>query len=192
MTRKSTNPTNPLLSQVARFEQGETSDRQWESGRVEWLLRRLKLNKERLELLADSSTALYSFAEFNRVVPFPVWLGSDRLKGHLPIHKDPRSIHPLWFKSFTSLPFMRAFEARFDELSAASNGKPIGMVFPRKGFQQGLIVHTGSYEHFVMPGASCHVFKGGKKHGSNIVVQPFQGFADCVEIVFGIKSKLGS
>jgi hypothetical protein len=44
------NPLNPLLSKIAKFEHVDTHGKQWESNRVEWTLRRLKLEKKRKEI----------------------------------------------------------------------------------------------------------------------------------------------
>lgn len=170
------NPLNPLLGKIERFEQTDSQNKHWESGRAEWTLRRLKLEKQRKELAASSSA--YTFAEFNRVVDFPMYLSAETTIGNQPIHRDPKAIHPIWFKSFRSLPFVQRYEECFETLHALCKHKPIGMIFPRKGFSQGLIIHNGDWELFVAPQSSCHIFKSGRKHTMNLIVQPYVGFVD--------------
>jgi len=172
------NPLNPLLGKIERFEQaGERAD-QWESSRVEWTLRRLKLEDQRKEILSDAVGGRYTFSDFHRVVNFPIRLVAEPLLNEPPIHRDQRSIHPAWFRSFRGLPFVRKYEEHFEELGDLYKGTPIGMVFPRKGFQQGMILHNGDWELFVPPQSSCHLFKGGKTHKMNLIVQPYIGFID--------------
>lgn len=174
------NPNNPLLGKIERFEQSDKHIRQWESARVEWTLRRLKFEAQRKEILSDAPDGRYTFEAFNRVVEFPMDLFGESLADDPPIHRDQRSIHPIWFKAFVGLPFVRYYEERFTEHVSKNPERPLGMVFPRKGFSQGLILHNGDWDLFVPPQSSCHLFKGGKKHSMNLIVQPFMGFIDHV------------
>ena len=174
------NPNNPLLGKIERFEQSDTQAHQWESARVEWTLRRMKRDAARKEILSESSTGLYTFEAFNRVVDFPMSLFAEAMKDEPPLHRDTRAIHPIWFKAFIGLPFMSYYEERFSEFIQNNSERALGMVFPRKGFSQGLIVHNGDWDLFVPPQSSCHIFKGGKKHSMNLIVQPFMGFIDHV------------
>ena len=174
------NPTNPLLGNLEKFEQSDSHIRQWESSRVEWTMRRLKLERQRKEVLSAAIGGQYTFAEFNRVVNFPMYLLAEAMTDLPCIHRDPKSRHPLWFTAFRSLPFVKLYEQRFEELPQIYQQQPIGMVFPRKGFSQGLILHNGDWDLFVPPQSSCHVLKGGKKHSMNLVVQPYTGFIDHV------------
>jgi hypothetical protein len=183
------NPLNPLLGKIERYEQADSQVKQWESSRVEWTLRRLGLEKQRKELFSSSDSGVYNFTEFNRVVDFPVYLFSEPMIGATPIHRDPKSIHPMWFKAFLGLPFVQQYEDKFETLIIrVGKNKPIGMVFPRKGFSQGLIIHNGDWERFVAPQAGCHFFKGGKKHAMNLIVQPYIGFIDHIREGLGWRS----
>jgi hypothetical protein len=172
------NPLNPLLGKIEKFEQSDFQLKQWESSRVEWTLRRLKLERQRKEILSESVGGKYTFAEFNRVVDFPMYLAAEPMIGTPPIHRDPHSIHPMWFKSFCSLPFVKLYEEKLEAWFSGKRDRPLGMVFPRKGFLHGLILHNGDLERFIAPQSSCHVFKGGKKHMMNLIVQPYTGFID--------------
>jgi len=170
------NPLNPLLGKIEKFEQADSQGRQWESSRVEWTLRRLKLESQRKEL----AVGYFTFVEFNRVVNFPMRLAAEPMLGQRPVHRDPLLIHPMWFKSFQGLSFVRSYEEKFEDLGNPLGQLPFGMVFPRKGFLQGMLLHNGDWDLFVPPKSSCHIFKGGKKHSMNLVVQPYAGFIDHV------------
>jgi len=174
------NPTNPLLGQIEKYEQSDVQIRQWESARVEWTLRRLKLDFQRKQILSEAMDGRYTFEAFNRVLDFPMEMCGENLKDEPPIHRDQRSIHPLWFKAFIGLPFVRCYEERFTVFAEKNPDRALGMVFPRKGFSQGLILHNGDWDLFVPPQSSCHLFKGGKKHAMNLIVQPYMGFIDHV------------
>jgi hypothetical protein len=181
------NPLNPLLGKIERYEQTDSQTKQWESGRVDWTLRRLGLEKQRREMFSSSDSGVYTFAEFNRVVDFPVFLFAEPMIGALPLHRDPKAIHPMWFKSFRGLPFVQRYEEHFETLIATHKNKPLGMVFPRKGFSQGLVIHNGDWELLVAQQASCHIFKGGRKHAMNLIVQPYNGFIDNIREGLGWK-----
>lgn len=169
------NPFNPLLGKIEKFKQQDSHAKQWESKRVEWTLRRLGLEKQRKEIIFASEDKLYNFDAFNKL-GFPVHLHAYPMISETPIHRDPKAIHPLWFKSFLKLKFVSGFEEFFDNFSDKKT-KPMGIVFPRKGFAQGLIMHNGDWELFVPPQSSCHIFKGDKM---NLVVQGYSDFIDHV------------
>lgn len=173
------NPLNPLLGKIEKFEESEAQSSKWESARVEWTLRRLKLDSQRKEIVAELGfLGHFTFKSFSQAVPgFPMDLAANSRIGELPLHRDSRAVHPAWFKAFLGLPIVKEFEVKFDE-ETSEKEKPFGMVFPRKGFLQGLILHNGDWETFVPPRSSCHLFRGGKKRSMNLVVQPYQGFID--------------
>ncbi len=173
-----TNPLNPLMGQIEKFEESDQQASKWESSRVEWTLKRLKLDIQRKQLMAEAGFDRgFTYINFARVAPsFPVDLVAEPRRGQLPIHRDTKAVHPLWFKAFRGLPFVADYEARFEECS--KEGRPFGMVFPRKGFLQGMVLHNGDWELFVPPQSSCHLFKGGKKRTMTLIVQPYQSFID--------------
>lgn len=181
MSRDHVNPLNPLLGKIERFENADSSIRQFESTRVEWTLRRLKLEAQRREIKEQAVDGFFTFEAFNRVVDFPIHLVSESLKGEPPIHRDQRSTHPMWFKGFLKLPFVQKFEELFEAYHARNpEGKPLGMVFPRKGFSQGLVIHNGDWNLYVPPKSSCHLYQGGSKNSMSLIVQPYMGLVDHV------------
>ncbi len=169
------NPLNPLLSKLGKYKQQDSQAKQWESKRVEWTLRRLGLEKQRKEMLAASEDKLYAFQAFN-TLGFPIYLNAHPMIDEIPIHRDPKAIHPMWFKSFFALKFVSVFVELFDGF-VEKKTKPMGVIFPRKGFAQGLIMHNGDWELFVPPQSSCHIYKGDKM---NLVVQSYSDFIDHV------------
>jgi|TARA_R110000751_G_scaffold47597_13_gene106518 hypothetical protein len=174
------NPLNPLFGQIEKFEESHAQASKWESSRVEWTMRRLKLGDERKQMMHESGYAgNYTYEAFIRTVPsFPMDIVAEPRRDELPLHRDAKAVHPMWFKSFRSLSFVSVYEERFGESSREE--RPFGMVFPRKGFLQGLILHNGDWDLFIPPQSSCHLFKGGKKRSMNLIVQPYQGFIDHV------------
>ena len=175
-----TNPLNPLMGRIEKFEESTAQSAKWESSRVEWTMRRLKLDSQRKEIISELGyVGNLPYEAFFRAVPtFPMDIVAEPRKGELPLHRDPRAVHPAWFKSFRKLPVVETYEEHFGENSREE--RPFGMVFPRKGFLQGLILHNGDWDMFVPPHSSCHVFKGGNKRSMHLIVQPYQGFIDHV------------
>ncbi len=180
---KQVNPLHPLLSKIAKFEQGDIQGKQWESSRVEWTLRRLKLEQKRKEILQNAVGSKYSFEAFNRIANFPMYLFAEPLIGVPPIHRDPKSIHPFWFKAFRGLPIVERYEEQLEAMSAKYTDRPIGMVFPRKGFLEGFLIHNGSWETFAPFQAGTHVFRGSREKATTLIVQPYSGFVDHVRDV---------
>lgn len=176
--REKVNPLNPLLGKMEQFEQSEIALHQWESKRVDWTIRRLGLTAKLKEVASHRDDGFLTFEAFNDVFSFPVYLTSNQLRGKLPIHKDQKSIHPNWFKAFSKLPFVQVFAETLKAYGLF--GRALGMVFPRKGFAQGLIVHTGDFNTFVREGNSCHFYRSVS--GLELVVQPYSDFVDALKV----------
>lgn len=159
-------------------------DRRWEHARVEFVFNRFGFSKQKRKLttlaIERKGDNLLTFALFHEMYPdFPMLLGANRLS-HLsdPLHRSPKAFHPEWFKNFNKLPFMTGYREVFEQYGEITDIKPVGMMFPRKGFQQGLIVHNGDISTFVPGGSSCHVYFGDGENAVNLVVQPFVGWLD--------------
>lgn len=171
------NPLNPLLGKIEKFEQSEIALRQWESKRVDWTIRRLGLTAQLKEVASYDDGDFLSFEAFNSIFSFPVYLTANQLKDRLPLHKDQKSIHPNWFKAFSKLPFVQLFAENLKTYGSYRHA--VGMVFPRKGFAQGMIVHTGDFNTFVLSGASCHFYRS--VNDLELVVQPYTDFVDALK-----------
>jgi len=156
----------------------------WEDARVRHTLRRVGLvnYRKRLEKEADEETGSkrLTFERFNRKFPtFPALLGCHSFVGETPIHSRGECIHPRWFQAFMKLPFIEPYEELYDVLGDEVKLRPVvAMVFKRKRFDQGLVVHNGDVDRFVAPKSSCHLYRGGgvRKKTVNLVVQPYDNF----------------
>lgn len=171
------NPYNPLLSQLEKMELGEFSALGWEQKRVERLLKVAGLagRKELKEGLSDPVTGYLSFDQVNRQLQFRVAFAAIPLKGKTPMHRDQKSIQPIWFKSFAKVPVFNTYlDMYLEYLAGTHDARPYCAVFPRKGFLHGLCVHNGEVTQSLQPGKSGHVYCS--KSGFNLIVQPFDDF----------------
>lgn len=166
------NPNNPLLAKLQSIDVNSVTNASWEHARITHLIQVMGFKTLASELKKVSAGSLFKFDDFNdSCSDFPMVLFAYTLNGNPPIHRDNRSVHPMWFKSFTGLPLVKVY---LERLKQFSKRKPVGMVFPRKGFQQGMILHNGDHDKFVPTGSGCHLYKA--EDGTTMVVQPFTGF----------------
>lgn len=174
----SNNPFDPLQSRVDRFLNHDLRAQQWESSRVEWLAKKLGIAAEIKELRRGSAFAdrvlLHEFNEWFSM--FPMQFVAEALIGEKPLDADLQYAHPKWFQSFLDLPIVRLYERHFVAWQAGDDKRPLGMIFPRLGFQQGLVIHNGGFG-FVPAHGSAHVFNPGR--GAEwYCVQPFSQLID--------------
>ena len=90
----------------------------WEHDRVDFVLRRLKLDRFKPILISRMKKATddqrLTFANFNELFEdFPLILTCDKLS-HLPkpLHMLQSATFPNWFKSFKTVPVVKAFEEK--------------------------------------------------------------------------------
>lgn len=167
------NPLHPLFRKIKGIENDSNAEKGAESNLVTWTLKRLLCS----EIINDHRGELLSFGLVNALPKFPMTFGYTRLPGRPPLHRDPNAIHPLWLKAFLNLPFVEIYNERYE---LADKTRPFGLVFPRKGFGNGLVIHNGDVELFVPPVSCCHLFRGGKRHAMTLVVQPYITLIDCI------------
>jgi|TARA_R110000824_G_scaffold82768_15_gene207528 hypothetical protein len=181
---KDEHPLSPLA--VPDYDDSAVRIEKWESARVEYAIKRLKLGRHALrELQAVAPSGRISFDDFNNRFPtFPMLLSASSLPGETPMHRNPKGIHPMWFKSFKGLPFISFYEEELERYKAEVFGndesRVLGMVFPRKGFAHGLVVHNGDWQTYLPQNSGCHLYQGGKVKSMTLVVQPFSGLLDHV------------
>lgn len=127
---------------------GARSDVTFEEGRLEFLLKTFKLNvppvKRDLRKRTEERTGHpdLSFASFGELYEsFPIVLGASRLKG-VQLHLTASAMVPAMFKAFGATPFVAAFDDFFERTAPRADGKPVGLIFPRKGFKQGMVVYA--------------------------------------------------
>lgn len=175
------NPFSPLQARVDRFLNHDLKAQQWEAARVEWLVKRIDVLPEFRELRKEASFVdRVLFREFNDwFQTFPMQFAAEALVGDVPIDADVKYTHPHWFQAFLDLPIVRKYEKHFVTWKEGSDKRPLGVVFPRLGFQQGLIIHNGGLG-FVPVRGSAHVFKTGVSD-SVVCVQPFSQLIDHIQ-----------
>ena len=176
-----TNPTNPLLSKIQKFEDAVKTDEGWESKTAEYALNQVGATAPaKREILRGRGNRNLKLEDFRDYVNLEMTLVAEPLSGEIPIHKSTKSVHPNWFRAFTTMPFVRSYYAHYDERSNGRKDYQLGMVFPRKGMRQGLILHNGDLTRFLLPTCCAHVFCGSNSKPMPLVVQPFTNFIQAI------------
>ena len=181
----SNHPLSPLNVNidVPHYDDTDRQAIKWETARVTATVARLKLDPRIVHQLRHTGSTEMTFGDFNDRFPnFPVILTGSSLPGVPALHRHAGAVHPMWFKSFRNLPFIKFYEDELQRYGAEAfdaAGRPLGMVFPRKGFRDGLIVHNGDWQTFSSCNSSCHLFRG-KNCSSTLLVQPYAAFLDHV------------
>jgi hypothetical protein len=154
----------------------------WEHARVEFILKHLGLVQHKKAfknfVREKKNDGLFTCELFLAAFPaFPLLLGTSTLPMiHEPLHRCEKAFHPEWFRNFMKLPFMEAYSELHDKYGDRTESAAVGLVFPRKGFPQGLLVHNGDLATFVPPNSSAHTYYGSGPVGMTITVQPFVGW----------------
>lgn len=163
------------------------ADVEYEAGRVAYLLGAVKLNVRKatsalLESYPGPDGAL-TFKAFNATYPsFPLILGASRLDG-VKLHLEDSAQVPALFNRFASAPFVSAYEAFYEEYADRANGGAVGLVFPRKGVRQGLIMYTSDDPEAIPFGERefYMVYVGGsRKKRHRLYVRSFQKTVEAV------------
>ena len=133
----------------------------WEHARVQFVIKHFRLQRHRHELLEEApilhGARHLTFDGFAQHFPtFPIRLVTENLGGQKPLHRDQKAVLPYWFKSFTELPFMPPYEEALTRHMAF--GRPVGMIFLRSGFKQGLVIHNGG-ENYLPEKTSCFLHR---------------------------------
>jgi hypothetical protein len=153
------------------------AEQAFEHRTLTFLLREFNLTKEAAriarELAAESGRQdpldLYAFGQAFRT--FPIMLGVRRIHR---LHTDKRAFLPAMFKNFKDVPFVTAYAEFFEQRCDEAETRAVGLVFPRKGIDRGLVIHNGVN----LPPRVFHglvlTYTGGKKETAHLYVQPFQ------------------
>lgn len=158
-------------------------DVRWEHQVVVSMVRQLGLQRilPQLKELAEHGTnRLFTIDAFMEVVPeFPLHLFcASGLKEKL--HLDQKHVFPCWFNDFAALPVTMRFAEMVEETGAAvrarDEGKPIAMVFERKGVRGGLVMHTAGAS-YLRNGMAALLY-----HATDRTVVAVQRFWDVLEI----------
>lgn len=176
-------PRRRLLGRPREYQERLRAheDAGFETRMVEFLLAVFKfpapaVRALRAEHRRRTGLAGLTFATFAMHHPgFPVRLAASRLDG-VKLHTDPRAVLPALFRDFARVPFVVAYDALVEQ-RAGDDDRPLGLVFPRKGFRKGMIIHDGA-------GLDPAVSRGlvltyqGRDPRHRLFVQPYQTFLE--------------
>lgn len=179
--KKKPNLFHKFVEGDERHERLETAAAlSYEARRVEYLLRRGGMmpqvgRKLRRIHEAEHGHQALRFTTFNAEYPsYPVLLGTANLTG---LHIDPTCFLPNLFRKFADAPFVRAYDDFFELMASLAQGRAIGLVFPRKGIPQGLIIHNGvDLPQRVFRGLVLHY--QSKKSAHQLFIQPYQSVVE--------------
>lgn len=159
------------------------SDAAFEEGKVNYLFAVFKMNarlagrrvRDREE--ADRGRPDLTLRAFNdEFESFPLLLGASRLGG-LQLHLEQAAFIPALFKAFGRAPFVTAYERFYEAAEGRAGGRPVGLVFPRKGFKNGMVVYAADTLDAIPVGQREAVLvytAGTKKHRQYVLVRSFQ------------------
>lgn len=171
----------------------------FERERLRWLLTRLKISRAQQNQIArthQTATGRFElrFSTFNEVFPtFPFVLGASKLQNlvvpHGPdksfttpanyaVHRDAYSTEPARFKKFHWVPFAKAFRDFYETVTSEARVRKVCLVFPRKGFREGMCIHNDDTETYWEEGL-CWVYKIPKT-GNKLFIQPFNNLVDAI------------
>lgn len=185
MTERGPNPLNPLLTKFQKLQQSLNFDARWEAGRALFLLKTLGLSDQEYSLRDQDAAKNLTFSAINSELSLPMVFACHPMQGKLPVHRDVKHVHPVWFKKFSKLPVAVVYFELLAEYTESRRKqgedgiRPFCMVFPRKGFPQGLCIHDGPLEKYLVPGEGVHLYSS-KRHARDFVVQPFVSVAKII------------
>jgi hypothetical protein len=169
--------------ELERFQQ--QNQRAGETRSVEFLLRQLKLSKQKrsLQALAEARTGyrfltLDLFAE--KWPSFPILMSYSQEAGN-GLHEHKKATLPALFTRFSFAPFIKFYEEWFEQAERLANNRTIGLVFPRKGIRRGLILHNGGLDGVWFRGTVCTYTAGTREHPSKLYLQ---AFAPLIEAIY--------
>ena len=192
---KSQNPFSHILKNKDPGDIKRAEDASWEHERVRHLMKKLGMSKEEERKLSKEcenfcGDPLLRFDVFRSQYPtFPFLLSANRLRrmqlphidketpNNYQVHADPACFEPARYKQFERVPFVVAFHELQEQVDDPH--QTIGVVFPRKGLRQGMVIHNDLSEQYWLNGSSW-VYKA--KDGSKLFVQPFEA------LIMGIRN----
>jgi len=173
------NPLNPLISKLRAANFKEDNAKRWEHSRVYWTVQQLGLQKELKKFERENRVDFLSFQWLNDLSCLPMYLACVHDLGKQPLHRQQKAIHPNWFKDFPKLPFIEHYVDLVKNLPPIID-RPIVLIFPRKGFGQGLILHNGDLVDYLPFDTGCHVYR--MKENSNNDFLIVQSYSSLVSI----------
>lgn len=180
-----------VLQKRSRAEELEAMQQEaGEARRVQFLLNKCRLtggSKSAMLNVARRRTGRprLTLALFNELVPnFPVLMNYVSGGPLAKLHLSSAASLPSLFKKFQDAPFVKAYADDHDSALELANGRAIGLLFPRKGIVQGLIIHDGTgLDIFWQRGAIMCYHGGTREKPTRLYVQAFGGLVE--DIVAG-------
>jgi hypothetical protein len=115
---------------------------------------------------------------------FPLFFVASRLGG-VKLHVDPNSLIPAMFRNFTNTPYVKAYDIAYTNNLEKAADRKIGLVFPRKGIRNGLVIYETEDLFAEIPiGAKELVFTyvvTRRKKQSMLVVRAFQKVLEAIK-----------
>jgi hypothetical protein len=190
------NPFERMISGRSAAQPVAAESASFERESVRYVTREMGLTSRHVNALLDRYEALTGkrelrFSTFNEAYSsFPVFLGSHTLRclgGPWPkptgpdycVHRDMSSVEPQRFKRFGGVPFVVAYQDFYNASFREAAGRPIGLVFPRRGFMRGMIIHNDASERFWREGLSWVYKVPGTEN--RLYVQPFIFFLQAIK-----------
>ena len=188
------NPFSQILKTKNPGDITRLEEEAWEHSRVRHAMKKLGLNKNdertvvkeceqfcgspqlRFDVFCDHFSSFPFILTTNRLRGLPLPYGKKQTPKNYQVHTDQHSFEPERYKKFDWVPFVIAYRD-FKEKVGESD-RSIGLVFPRRGFQQGMIIHNDYSEQYWTTD-SCWVHKDSD--GEKLFVQPFDA------LLIGIK-----
>ena len=178
----------------ARFIEGRVAEEEakFEEARVRFVLREFKLTAVIPSLLRDQALVAgrptLTFSAFaDRFPSFPFLFGTSvlrlvevpwsrgavggRTSADYVVHRDPYSTEPARYSKFGWVPFVIAYANFYESMAAEANGRRIGLIYPRTGLRDGMVIHNDESEQFWTSGL-VQVYKDPDTQ-TRLYVQPF-------------------
>ena len=157
--------------EISRDEEKEL---RWEESTVKHILGRFNirpmeriLRKAHADRFERPLLRAELFHEF--LADFPIYFGTRYMRG---LHRDNACMMPNVINNFSRTPIVKAMEGFLDSVPADLQDGCVGVVFPRRGYQRGMIIHTG--HGFWRPNVARLVYDYGKpSRKKRLVVEPF-------------------
>lgn len=165
------------------------ADSAFEEGKVNYLLKTFNYNVRKagaeLSKLAEQQNGSpdLTFRAFHQQEPsFPLYLGASRLDG-VQLHLESGAMIPALFKTFGAAPFVTAYDRFYEATAERAGDRPVGLIFPRKGFKNGLVIYAADDLQVIPLGEreAFFTYVGGKKKDRHwMLVRSFQKVLEAV------------
>ena len=157
-----------------KIDLNEEKEIRWEEATVKHILGRFNIRPMEKVLRTEHANrlerALLRAELFHEYFPdFPIYFGTRYMLG---LHRNNACMMPNVINNFSRTPIVKAFEDFIESTPDDRMEGCVGVVFPRRGYQRGMIIHTG--HGFWRPNVARLVYDYGKPNSKKrLVVEPF-------------------